>query len=237
MTGIYGYMKKTFRTALPKPVRDAVWSTRNPFRGALLGLKGALEQSATHDEIYDQAYFERTADVKRLTMMHIADSIVRDVAPETLLDVGCGGGYLMSALDARGVNCFGLEYARAGIEICRRAGLDVQQFDLERESFDGGSFDATVSMEVAEHLPAASADRLVELLVTCAPTVVFTAAPPGQGGTDHVNEQPPEYWIEKFAGHGFALRPTLVDEWRTEWSRVGVIACYWQNLMVFSRTA
>lgn len=234
---VYAQLKLTFRTVVPTPVRDAVWSKHNPVRGALLSLKGALERSAQHDEIYDRAYYERSADAKRVTMRHIADSIVRDASPGTLVDVGCGGGFLLSALDARGVACFGLEYSQAGIDLCRSAGLDVRPFDLEHDTFAGYSFDVAVSMEVAEHLPASVADRFVDLLASLAPVVVFTAARPGQVGTDHVNEQPPEYWIERFAARGFAPHETLADTWQHEWERLGVIECYRRNLMVFSRTA
>ena len=200
-------------------------------------MKGVLERSAAHDEIYDRAYYERSAGAKRVTMQHIARSIVRDTSPGTLIDVGCGGGFLLSALAERGVTCFGLEYSQAGIELCRSAGLDVRQFDLEHDSFDGGSFDLVVSMEVAEHLPASVADRFVDLLTGVAPVVVFTAARPGQVGTDHVNEQPREYWIERFAARGFAPDEALAAAWQGEWERLGVIECYRDNLMVFSRSA
>jgi SAM-dependent methyltransferase len=234
---VYAQLKLTFRTVVPTPVRDAVWSKRNPLRGALLSIKGALERSAAHDEIYDHAYYERSADAKRVTMQHIADSIVRDTSPRTLVDVGCGGGFLLTALAQRGITCFGLEYSQAGIDLCRSVGLDVRRFDLEHDTFDDRSFDVAVSMEVAEHLPATVADRFVDLLARVAPVVVFTAARPGQVGTDHVNEQPPEYWIERFAARGFALNGTLADAWKREWETLGVIECYRDNLMVFSRSA
>lgn len=234
---VYAQLKATFRTAVPAPVRDAVWSKRNPVRGALLSLKGVLERSAAHDEIYDRPYYERSAAAKRVTMQHIADSIVRDTAPETLVDVGCGGGFLLAALAERGVTCFGLEYSQAGIELCGSAGLQVRQFDLEHDTFAGGPFDVAVSMEVAEHLPASVADRFVDLLAGVAPLVVFTAARPGQVGTDHVNEQVPEYWITRFAARGLAPYEALAASWQDEWKRLGVIECYRDNLMVFARSA
>ncbi len=37
-------------------------------------------------------------------------------------------------------------------------------------------------------------------------TIFWSAARPGQGGFNHVNEQEPEYWIEKFARHGYKHR-------------------------------
>ena len=36
-----------------------------------------------------------------------------------------------------------------------------------------------------------------------ADTVLFSAAHPGQGGDDHINEQPQSYWVSKFASRGY----------------------------------
>jgi len=126
-----------------------------------------------------------------------------------------------------------MEYADAALDECWRSGLNVQKFDLEQDRFDVPRVDVTMSLEVAEHLPPSVADGFVELLVNSAPTVVFTAAPPGQGGVDHVNEQPRGYWIEKFEGHGYAMNDALTRTWRREWKEERVIDCYWRNLMVF----
>jgi hypothetical protein len=45
---------------------------------------------------------------------------------------------------------------------------------------------------------------------------VFSAAIPGQGGVNHINEQPPKYWVEKFWRRGFVplevLRPAIINE-------------------------
>jgi hypothetical protein len=74
------------------------------------------------------------------------------------------------------------------------------------------------SLEVAEHLSPASAPLFVETLVQHASVVMFSAAPPGQGGEYHVNEQPLEYWRALFREHGFhaldSLRPRLIAEKR-----------------------
>jgi hypothetical protein len=93
-------------------------------------------------------------------------------------------------------------------------------------------------MEVAEHLPEAVADRYVELLTSLSPLVVFTAAPPGQGGSDHVNEQPPSYWILKFQQRDFGHDDGLTRRWRESWEASGVVeSWYHQNLMIFRSAA
>jgi len=53
------------------------------------------------------------------------------------------------------------------------------------------AFDLAVSMEVAEHLPEQVSEPYIDLLTRLSRVVVFTAARPGLGGSDHVNEQLP----------------------------------------------
>lgn len=69
----------------------------------------------------------------------------------------------------------------------------------------GRTFDLAQSLEVAEHLPPQAAATLVATLARHAPLVLFSAAPPGQGGENHINEQPYDYWRALFAAHGFRL--------------------------------
>lgn len=67
-----------------------------------------------------------------------------------------------------------------------------------------GPFDLAFCLEVAEHLPPAAADRLVEDLTLRSDRIVWSAAIPGQGGDGHLNERPLEYWEERFRARGFA---------------------------------
>ncbi|HEU4929160.1 MAG TPA: hypothetical protein VFU38_04970, partial [Candidatus Krumholzibacteria bacterium] len=122
---------------------------------------------------------------------------------------------------------------------CRKRNLPVAKFDVEKDRVSvAPRFDVAVSMEVAEHLPAPAADRYVDMLTRLAPVVVFTAATPGQGGNDHVNEQPHEYWIEKFASRGLVLDRDTANRWSGEWERGGRVRdWYHRNLMVFRASA
>jgi hypothetical protein len=89
-------------------------------------------------------------------------------------------------------------------------------FDLGRR------FDVVECLEVAEHLPEASATTLVDSLVRHGEVIVFSAAPPGQGGHDHVNERSYDYWRALFGQRGYLaadyLRPRIladasIDPW------------------------
>ena len=93
-----------------------------------------------------------------------------------------------------------------------------------------------ISVEVAEHLPEPCADRYVDTLCAAARQwAILTAATPGQGGTDHVNEQPNEYWIDKLRCRGFELCMDLTAEWSGAWEAERICTWYYTNLMVFGR--
>ncbi len=97
--------------------------------------------------------------------------------------------------------------------------------------------DLVISTEVAEHLPESAADRFVELLTSVAPAAVVTAALPGSGGKDHVNEQPNAYWVAKFAARGFTLHEELTTRLRDEWRDAGVDQVFYKSLMIFRQRA
>jgi 2-polyprenyl-3-methyl-5-hydroxy-6-metoxy-1,4-benzoquinol methylase len=145
--------------------------------------------------IYDSEYFERDVEGPAVaSVAAISRSIERDLAPSRIVDVGCGTGALLAAMRERGCIVMGLEFADTAIAYCRKRGVPVRKFNIERDSFQSDTrFDTVISMEVAEHLPERTADRDVNLLTALADVAVFTAATPNQGGMDHVNEQPHNY--------------------------------------------
>jgi hypothetical protein len=72
----------------------------------------------------------------------------------------------------------------------------------------------------------------LDSLVRYAPVILFSAAIPHQGGIDHVNEQWPDYWVERFDRREYlpvdCIRPAL---WRNE----SVSFAYRQNMLLFVR--
>lgn len=151
------------------------------------------------------------------------------------VDVGAGSGAYAAELRRRGHIVVAYEYARLGRLIARFQGVHALPFDLAQPIVvEPAGYDLAYSFEVAEHLPPELGDRLVAFLAASAPTVVFTAAPPGQGGSGHVNEQERSYWVERFRNHGMVERQELRDrvaagfrDARSSWLAT--------NVMVFTR--
>jgi hypothetical protein len=97
--------------------------------------------------------------------------------------------------------------------------------------------DLVLCLEVAEHMPESSADRLVQRLADCTDgKLLFSAATPGQGGSGHINEQPHKYWMDKIKAAGLVLSTMQTRELRILWSTVAPDAWwYGQNVMVWRR--
>jgi SAM-dependent methyltransferase len=222
-------MISILRSCLPAGIRRlrVLQRTKNVLNDRLLG----------HDGVYNAQYYELfEAPVTKGAPVMCA-SILTAFHPATLIDVGCGTGALMRAFRERGVLVAGLEYSDAALAFCRERQLNVRKFDLEKDLLTTGErFDVAVSMEVAEHLPAGVASQYVALLAKLSDVIVFSAAPPGQGGQDHVNEQPPSYWISRFAAHGLIHDESTTNAWKHEWRTSGLVApWYSDNLLLFRR--
>jgi SAM-dependent methyltransferase len=230
MSGMLGILKRLYRVLVPVSIRTSRVVSR---------LKGFIyEHPFAHDAIYDSHYYASTVEGPAASSAEaISQTILLSLRPNTIVDVGCGTGALLEALRRRGCQVLGLEYSEAALQYCRSRNLDVRKFDLERDILaEERTFDVAISMEVAEHLPEKISGRYVALLARLSSVIVFTAAPPGQGGLDHVNEQPPSYWISKFQALGFAYDEELSQLWRKSWRETAVVAWwYFQNLMIFRR--
>ena len=234
---LYTFVKSAYRVIVPRALDRRAFGGETRFSRTILRVKAALEESASHDDLYDSHYYSRQDSEMKISSVGIARSIkegMPDVA--TVIDVGCGSGAVMEELRALGLQCRGLDYSEAAIELCRAKGLDVIKFDLESEARGSvGTADLALSTEVAEHLPPQFADSFVALLTETADIVIITAATPGQGGTDHVNEQPNAYWIEKFCSVGFSQDPDEMAAWRSDWQSRGVDRARSKNLMIFRK--
>jgi SAM-dependent methyltransferase len=235
----YYVSKQFFHRLVPAAVRHRLYlGMPAPIRKLRRRFIHALESTARHDEIYDPKYFATDVDpTMGVSADTMAGSLVHELRPEFVLDIGCGSGLLLLSLARLGVRGRGFDYASAAIELCRQRGLDVQRLNIEVDPIPSDRGDVAISTEVAEHLPASCADRFVKLLCTVARRhVVLTAAVPGSPGTNHVNEQPNEYWIDKIASHGFVFDKDRSTRWRQEWQYRGVANCFVASVMVFDRS-
>jgi 2-polyprenyl-3-methyl-5-hydroxy-6-metoxy-1,4-benzoquinol methylase len=73
--------------------------------------------------------------------------------PGRVLDVGCGNGNFLAALQNRGWDTHGTDISEAACTIARSKSVTVHQGDLTGANFPTGFFDAVTLWHVIEHLP------------------------------------------------------------------------------------
>lgn len=180
--------------------------------------------------LYGPSFFAGVDATARDAAEAVLPLVLDLLAPRSLVDVGCGPGTWLAEAERLGVQDYlGIDgYTPA--EALRIAPERFRVHDLTTPLRLDRRFDLAICLEVAEHLEAAAADVLVESLVALAPAVLFSAAVPQQGGDHHVNEQWPDYWVERFAAHGLvaidAIRPVVWDREEVPW-------WYRQNILLF----
>jgi hypothetical protein len=184
-------------------------------------------------QYYDDPFFVGQAGDSRTSAGVVVPVVNEIVQPSSVLDVGCGVGGWLAEWQTNGVR----DVCGVDGDYVDRAGLQIDQAlfvptDLEKPFSLGRRYDLAQCLEVGEHVNAASASTLVQSLTKHSDTVLFSAAIPGQGGIQHINEQWPSYWVELFAREGFlafdVIRPLIWDDARVQ-------VWYRQNMLLLSR--
>lgn len=181
---------------------------------------------------YDLEFFDRIRGTSQPSAEAVVPHLMRLAQPSTVVDIGCGEGAWLKEFLSLGVDdCVGVDGTYVQTERLLIPRNSFRQLDLRKPFALDRGFDLAISLEVAEHLPASSASGFVASLCKCAPVVAFSAAIPGQGGTDHLNEQWPRFWADLFSANGFdcydVLRPIL-------WGDERISRWYRQNLLIFA---
>lgn len=155
-----------------------------------------------YDALFYQYQREGSGRSARLLLPELTGSL----AVRSVLDVGCGAGAWLAAHRALGVaETIGVDgdYVDRSLLLIDEASFVPQ--DITRPFDLGRQFDLVECLEVAEHVPTAASACLVDNIARHGKQVLFSAAVPGQGGEDHINEQPLEYWRDLFVERGYRL--------------------------------
>jgi hypothetical protein len=186
------------------------------------------------EQPYSKHFYENLTEGSLRSAQVMVPMVLDLMQPKSVVDIGCGIGTWLKVCREQGVE-----------EILGVDGgyVDREQFlipeectlsaDLSKPLHLDKVYDLVISLEVGEHLPAESAQTLVDTVTRLGPVVMFSAAIPFQGGTSHVNEQWQEYWARMFQDRGYlvidCLRPKV-------WANPAVLPCYAQNTLLYVRS-
>ncbi len=182
---------------------------------------------------YSDQFFKNQRDMSRSSAQVIIPMLLELVQPRSVVDVGCGVGGWLAVFQEHGIEDIrGIDGAYVNKDLLFIPREAFTEYDLRQPFQPERQYDLVVSLEVAEHLPPASAETFVRTLTGLGPVVLFSAAVPFQAGVNHLNEQWQDYWAGLFRQQGYlpvdALRKRV-------WSNENVAFWYAQNMLLYVR--
>jgi SAM-dependent methyltransferase len=167
------------------------------------------------------------------TPREVVPTLVKMFRPASVLDVGCGIGTWLKVFEEQGVkDIVGIDGDHVNRKLLKILPDNFLVRDLTKPWDLGRKFDLLISLEVAEHLPESCSDLFIEALVKHADVILFSAAIPGQGGQNHLNEQWPTFWQQKFLKHGYYVHDTIRPLF---WNNDNIQWWYRQNIFLVNR--
>ena len=128
------------------------------------------------------------------TARRLAPYVVREFAPASVVDVGCGAGYWLESMRALGVDDV--------------LGISARSTALDRWTPPARRFDVCLCLEIAPRLSAPAQDAVIAACTQLSDVVVFSARLPGApDGSPH--DRPLPYWAERFWRHGYVVEDGL----------------------------
>ncbi len=182
-------------------------------------------------KIYTKSFYEHNRTISLRSAQHVVPEILKYFHPHSVIDIGCGTGTWLSVFKQQGLtDIFGLDGDYVDRKMLLIPTKNFQPADLKKNIYLNRQYDLAVSMEVAEHIPEKAADIFVKNLTGLAPVIIFSAAIPGQGGDQHINEQWQSYWAKKFQAAGYVVIDCLREKL---WNNEQVEFFYSQNIFFF----
>lgn len=181
---------------------------------------------------YNEEFYKSVGSVSSLDI--IVALLIDIVKPDSVVDFGCAKGAALSCFKARGVK----EILGVDGHWVDENSLLIDNSEFKEHDFSKGpltlqkQYDLAISTEVAEHLSESDAKNFVNSIVSASDVIAFSASIPGQGGENHINEQWPGYWAEKFHMHGYQAIDCLRNR---IWCNPQVEFWYKQNLLLFCK--
>ena len=182
-------------------------------------------------DVYSPEFYQSYRNGSLSSARKIVPRVLHFAPFKSVVDVGCGLGTWLRVFEEQGVNdslgIDGEHVERDSMEISPR---HFHSFDLRFPIQLDRRFELVVSLEVAEHLPAETAEQFVDTLTSLGDVILFSAAIPFQRGNNHINEQWPQYWARKFAARGYVTVDCIR---RFVWDDQDVEPWYAQNTLMY----
>ncbi len=132
----------------------------------------------------------------------VAERIIADFKPKSVLDAGCAKGFLVESLRARGVEAWGIDISEFAIQAVHPSVKDYCFVGSIADPLPQ-TYDVIITIEVLEHMPPEVSTRSVENLCRYTDNILFSSSPYDYKEATHLNVNEPDYWARQFARNDF----------------------------------
>lgn len=184
-------------------------------------------------EEYDYSFYNRIEYEESAQALVVARFCSEHFSGRCAVVFGAGGGTYVRAFQECGfLDTIGYDFSDAGVEFAQKHGTKVIKKDLSIPCDFDVQYNIGVCLEVAEHISDKECKGLFSYF-SCCSILIFSAAVPGQCGTNHINLKPKEEWKRLVSETGFYYSTKLTDSLLDCLKEV--FRCCWidTNLMVF----
>ena len=154
--------------------------------------------------IYSNNFFKNVDICALQSAEHFYDTFLNHFNINSILDVGCGRGAWLSVAKRKDVTTvFGIDGDYVDMNT-----LLISQNEFEKKNIElpfdlNKKFDLVQCLEVGEHINKDKSEILVKNIIKHGDFILFSAAQPGQGGTNHINEQEIKFWKNIYNDNGY----------------------------------
>jgi glycosyltransferase involved in cell wall biosynthesis/GT2 family glycosyltransferase len=147
----------------------------------------------------------------------IAARMISDIGAGSVLDAGCAMGFLVEQLRRRGVEAYGVDISEHAISLVHD---DIKPFCWVGSLTDPlpQRYNLIVTIEVLEHMPRTASEQAIANMCSASDDILFSSSPFDYKEISHFNVNPPEYWAEQFARHGFFRDVDFDASFITPWA-------------------
>lgn len=151
--------------------------------------------------LYTKGYFQASryfqADPERLKELV---GKVLGLKPASVLDVGCGRGFLVEALNNVGISSWGADFAPWAIS--RKRHSNCLLADAKNLPFKDKEFDLVISTDFFEHIPEDELDDVIGEMrrvgTRCASRIALSTDAGAKENEYHLTVKPKDWWQERF---------------------------------------
>ena len=187
-------------------MKRAFKEPKKAFRRMGILTRDTWRKIVTKDKYYYTENYYRNRLSLKDAYKNVSDILFDYFKPRNVIDFGCGNGFLLEYLNKRGCTVAGYEKSASSRSYQAKAIRKfINIFDVTEPLPLKEKYDLCICSEVAEHILQEKSELLVKNLIGSSDLIFFTAAPPGQGGTYHINCQQPEFWIKLFSLYDFVM--------------------------------